>query len=211
MSDARATIRFIYFDLGNVILHFNRDTAYRQLAEISGVSPERVREILEDEGLQVRYEVGELSSAEYHECFCGVVGRQLDRGDLIEAGSAMFRANVPLIPMITQLVAANHRLGILSNTCEAHWEYCHDGRFGILRHAFDVHVLSYRVRAMKPDPKIYEAAVTEAAVLPREVFFVDDLPDNVAAARQYGIDAVQFTTVSQLASDLRQRGVQFNY
>ena len=211
MAGQRATIRFIYFDLGNVILHFDFRDAYRQMAQVSGVSAGRVCDILKDGRLQVKYENGELSSAEFHEWFCEAAGRRSDRGELLAAFSDMFRANVPLIPVITQLAAANHRLGILSNTCEAHWEHCYDGRFGILRNAFDVHVLSYHVRATKPDAKIYEAAVTQAGVPPQEVFFVDDLPDNVQAAQQYGMDAVRYTTVNQLASDLRKRDVQFNY
>jgi len=211
MADQCATIRFIYFDLGNVILHFDFHDAYRQMAQVSGVSADRVRDILQHDQMQVKYEKGELSSAEFHERFCEAAGQRSDRGALLAAFSDMFRVNVPLIPVITQLAAANHRLGILSNTCEAHWEHCYDGRFGSLRNAFDVHVLSYRVRATKPDAKIYEAAVAQAAVPPQEVFFVDDRPDNVQGAQQYGMDAVRYTTVKQLVSDLRQRGVRFNY
>ena len=211
MADQHAAIRFIYFDLGNVILHFDRSVAYRQLAEASGVSEDQVREVLESGELQVHYESGEISSQGFCDRFCEAIDKQISQKTLLEAGSSIFSPNVPLIPVITQLAAANHRLGILSNTCEAHWDYCSDGRYGILKNAFDIHILSFRVHSMKPDVKIYEVAVAQAGVSPQEVFFVDDMPENVEAAQQYGIDAVLYTTVPQLVSDLRQRGVRFNY
>ena len=211
MTVTQSHIRFIYFDLGNVLLHFDREIAFGRLAELSEVTPERVREILQDQGLQDRYERGNISTAEFHQEYSAAVGKQLERDSMLEAGNAMFRANVPLIPVVTQLVAANQRLGILSNTCEAHWDYCCDGRFGILSSAFEISVLSFQVGAMKPDLAIYEAAIKSAGVSPDEIFFTDDLTENVEAAKEYGIDAVTFTSVSQLVAELRQRGIPFGY
>jgi 2-haloacid dehalogenase len=48
-------------------------------------------------------------------------------------------------------------------------------------------------------------------VAPHEVFFMDDIAANVAGAQAAGFDAVQFTTPQALASELRQRGLRFNY
>ena len=129
---------------------------------------------------------------------------------LRRAGSAFFELNVPIVPIVTQLAAARHRLGILSNTCESHWEYCHD-RFTILRDLFDVCTLSYEVGALKPAAEIFHAAADAAEVAPSEIFFVDDRPEHVAGARDVGFDAVQFTTPARLATELRRRGVDFNY
>jgi hypothetical protein len=43
------------------------------------------------------------------------------------------------------------------------------------------------------------------------MFFVDDMAEHVAGARAVGFDAVQFTTAAVLATELRQRGIRFNY
>jgi len=202
--------QFLYFDLGRVILEFERSVAYRQLAEVAGVSSERVQEILENEKLQLRYEAGEFTSREYYERFCHEVDGRPDYARLLEAGNSMFYPNVPILSVITQLAAANYSLGVLSNTCEAHWEYC-TGRFGILRTAFDTHVLSYRVKALKPDATIYAAAAKAAGCDARDIFFVDDIAENVEGARRFGIDAVQYVSVPRLVEDLKSRGVRFNY
>ena len=80
-----------------------------------------------------------------------------------------------------------------------------------MRELFEVAALSYKIKSMKPDAKIYEAAAELAKVKPSELFFTDDLLENVEAAREAGWQAVQFTSVSQLASDLREMGLAFNY
>jgi putative hydrolase of the HAD superfamily len=78
-----------------------------------------------------------------------------------------------------------------------------------MRH-FDDTILSHEVGAMKPEPKIYEAAIEAARCRPEECFFTDDMPAFVEGARQHGIDAVQFTGLPQLENELRARGIQWD-
>ena len=200
-----------YFDLGNVLLKFSRATAYRQMSEVSGVPVSKIREILEDGRVQVRYESGELSSRQCCELFCQQTGAETDCDSLLEAGSNMFQLNVGVVPVIVQLALARHRLGVLSNTCEAHWQHCLQKGFGILQSVFEIHILSYEVKAMKPDEKIYAAAAEAARLSPQEIFFIDDMDENVEAARHFGFDAVQYQSPRQVEEDLRRRGVRFNY
>ena len=75
---------------------------------------------------------------------------------------------------------------------------------------FPVHVLSCDLGAAKPDLEIYRVAAQRAAVSPSEIFFVDDLAENVNGALAAGFDAVQYVSMGQLAADLRERGVPLN-
>jgi putative hydrolase of the HAD superfamily len=68
-------------------------------------------------------------------------------------------------------------------------------------------VLSYEVKAMKPDPRIYAAAVEAARCAPQECFFTDDIPEYVEGARRAGIDAVVFEGQEALERELAARGV----
>jgi putative hydrolase of the HAD superfamily len=81
----------------------------------------------------------------------------------------------------------------------------------MLEHGFQVFALSYELGACKPARKIFDGAAKLAGVAPSEIFFVDDVTENVTAAREAGFDAVLYTTTRQLASDLRARGLEFNY
>jgi HAD superfamily hydrolase (TIGR01509 family) len=69
-------------------------------------------------------------------------------------------------------------------------------------------VLSFEAEAMKPDRRIYDAAIQRAGVPADRIFFVDDREENVAGARAAGIDAVQFVDCDTLIADLRKRNIQ---
>jgi len=211
------TPEFFYFDLGNVLVNFDHRIAVRQMAQVCGVGAKIIRQIVFDSDLQTRYETGLVTGQEVYEFVCSGVERVSDGPferpaykALRYAGSAIFALNMPVVPIVAQLKRAGHRLGVLSNTCESHWEYCID-QYAIVSELFDVHLLSYEVKSMKPDRPIYAAAMDAAKASPEKIFFVDDRPENVAGAVDAGFDAVQFTTSRQLACDLRDRGVLFDY
>jgi putative hydrolase of the HAD superfamily len=81
----------------------------------------------------------------------------------------------------------------------------------IIDRASDVYALSFQICACKPDPRIYAAAARLAGVEASQIFFVDDIAGHVAGAQAAGFDAVQYTTTPALASQLRARGLEFNY
>lgn len=203
--------KFIYFDLGNVLLNFDHKLAFGQLARLSGIPAKQVRQILLGDGLHHQFESGQITSRQYYERFCEVSGTRPDYDALAHAVSAIFEVNLPMMPILTQLVVARYRMGLLSNTNEMHWSYCSDGRYGFLPDLFSVLALSYKIGVSKPDAKIYHAAADMAGVAPQEIFFLDDRAEHVEGARQVGFDAVQYTSVPELVAELHARGVRFNY
>ncbi len=205
------TPEFIYFDLGNVLLTFDHRTACEQVGRLVSLPASRIQELLFASGLQDRYEQGECTSQEFYEEFCRSSRTRPDYDAFQWANSDMFTLNVPIIPIVGHLRAAGYPLGILSNTCEAHWQHVAGGRFGAITYFFQVEVLSYRLRCSKPGPDIYRAAAERAGQEPGKVFFVDDRQENVVGACRAGLDAVQYRDPQQLAADLRGRGVRFNY
>lgn len=203
--------RFFYFDLGNVLLNFDQRRAASQVAAAAGILPDKAWQIVYETDLLIRHERGEISSREFFETFCEQAGTRPDYAILRHAASDIFEINTLIIPIVVQLKAAGYRLGILSNTNESHWGFVSNGRYTLVQSYFEVYVLSHEVGAIKPEPPIYHAAVKLAGVSPGEIFFVDDRPENVAAAKEIGIDAVPFTSAQRLGKELRDRGVRFNY
>jgi len=199
-------IRFLYFDLGNVLVHFTRERMCSQMGEVAGVDPEVVHNTIFEGRLQQDYELGRISSQAFFESFCRQTASRPDFEALSRAAADIFSLNESLVPVVTQLRRNGHRLGILSNTCEMHWEHLLR-RFPILRENFDVQALSYRIGAMKPDRAIFDAAVAAAGVEAAQVFFTDDIPGHVAGACTAGLDAVLYVSTPQLIEDLRRRGI----
>ena len=200
--------KFLYFDLGNVVLPFDFLVAVRQMADVAGVPPAVIQEVVFDSGLEIAYETGDLTTEQFYEAFCQRIGKRPDLEALLVASSDMFQLNKAVADLILQLRNAGHRTGLLSNTCEAHWRFCVDRKFPILQQLFEVTALSYELRAMKPDPAIYAAAAALAGVAPGEIFFVDDRSEHVKGACRAGFDAVLFTGAADLTAALAGRGVR---
>jgi putative hydrolase of the HAD superfamily len=202
---------FLYFDLGNVLLHFDHRIACRQMAEVAGVMADQVRRFLFDGNRLLQYEDGTLSREAFYQAFCDETETCADIELLETAASNIFTLNVSMLPVVAKLKDAGYRIGILSNTCESHWRYITTHFKALFPQAFDVLALSYEIGAAKPDERIYLRAAELADVPPREIFYCDDLPANVAAARQAGFDAVHYTDTPALVSDLHRRGIRLNY
>ncbi|MCX7426875.1 MAG: HAD family phosphatase, partial [Planctomycetia bacterium] len=192
-------VRFFYFDLGKVLLDFDMARMVRQMSDVSGAPVERVAEAIFEGGLQQRAESGEISDREFHEAFCRQTGTRPDYEELRLAGSDIFELKAAMVPLVSQFRAAGHRMGILSNTCRSHWEYC-ARRYRILATLFDVAALSFELHAVKPERAIFLAAAELAGCQPDEIFFVDDTPGHVEGARAAGYDAVAFLSPPQLAA-----------
>jgi putative hydrolase of the HAD superfamily len=204
------TPQFIYFDLGNVVLHFSRSRQYRQMAEILGISAADVGRIAEQHDLMLGCETGQLSPQEVYQTLCKAAGNDCTFAALNHAYCDIFELNISIMPLILDLARCGYRLGILSNTCQSHWEFCRT-RFALLEICFEQFVLSYEVGAMKPAPEIYTAAIESTDLSAEKIFYTDDLKANVQGATEAGIDAVLYTDTATLSDALRQRGLEFNF
>jgi FMN phosphatase YigB (HAD superfamily) len=202
--------KFLYFDLGKVLVDFSVEVMFQQIAAVTGGDALRLKEVVIGGGLQRAYETGRLSSRQFYEIFCARTGTAAAYEALALASSDIFTLNYSVLAVVTQLRAAGYPLGALSNTCENHWEHCLQ-RFRVLSDLFAVHALSYRIGACKPAPAIFARAAEMAGCPPQEIFFIDDMAENVAGAKAAGFDAVQYTSTPQLVAALRQRAVRFNY
>jgi HAD superfamily hydrolase (TIGR01509 family) len=198
---------FLYFDLGNVLLYFDHPKAARQMAELSGKTQVEVWATVFDSDLEVRYERGDIDCRTFYDEFCARTDSTPDFEQLRFAAADIFEPNDGMIELVERLHARGHRLGVLSNTCAAHWDHCTDGRHPFLNRCFDVFALSYKLNSMKPDPAIYARAAELAGVAPQQILFLDDRPENVAAARVAGYDAVEYTTVEAFEGELQRRGL----
>lgn len=204
------TPEFIYFDLGKVLLDFSHDAMLAQMGQLIGLEPSKVREFVFESGLSHQYERGEIDCDQFCSSLCQAAGAECEPEELLKAGSDIFSLKPGMLPLIVNLSLSGMRVGILSNTCPAHWNFIRS-RYRFVSDFFLPIVLSFEIGAMKPDRKIFDAAATQAGVAPESIFFVDDLQDNVDGALSAGWDANLFESPYQLQQLLLQRGVELNY
>lgn len=203
-------IRFIFFDLGKVLINFDLNQMMRQVSDVTGATVDDITSALFDDGLHERFELGKLSVQEYQREFSRRIDRQPDFAKLLRATTEFFELNTSILPVISGLCQTRFPLGILSNTCVTHWDYC-CRRYAFLRECFRLPLASFDLGMLKPNKEIYDEATSRAGVAPDEIFFTDDILENVEGARAAGWDAEQFTGARKLVADLRDRGVPMNF
>jgi FMN phosphatase YigB (HAD superfamily) len=185
-------IRFVYFDLGNVLVSFDPAIACRKAARLLGIDPDHAHRLIYASGLQTAYERGEVDCQAY----VASLRRELSLDHATPPSPAILDAISDMFTPIDAMLETVHwtrqragRIGVLSNTCAAHWNWIRRQRWPIAQIEFDATVLSYEVLSMKPDSGVYEAAEQAAGVLPHQLLFLDDKAENVAAARRRGWNA----------------------
>ncbi len=198
-------IRSLIFDLGRVIVPFDFRRGYERMSQRCGLPPEEVRARLKADGMVRDFESGRMDCREFHRRVAQLLECDVDYGEFREIWFSIFLPETLVPDSLLEQLHARYRMVLLSNTNSMHFEMIRE-RYPILRH-FDAFVLSYEAGAMKPDPRIYDAAVRAAGCSPQECFFTDDIPEYVEGARQMGIDAVLFEGAEKLEQELRARGV----
>lgn len=203
-------IEFVYFDLGNVLARFDVARACHNVANRWGVDAGKVRDALWTSGMQDRFEHGhedDESFAAWTRKSLGLDEKSASTRELLDHLSDMFDPIVEMESVVSEVRESGVKLGILSNTCGAHWRWLLDADYPSLRGPFDHLVLSYEVGFMKPHPAIYETAQKLAGVSPDKILFLDDRLDNVEAAIARGWKAYAFTDAKSARELLRCHGV----
>ena len=207
-----ASTRFVYFDLGNVLLKFSLRRLLHQVAELVETDEERVRAVLFDDKIYVSLESGGMSGREYFERVLAGFGKEIRLEDFLQATNNIFWVNEPILPLCRHLSKSLFPRGILSNTGPAHWSYIQNA-FPCICDLFPQHrIASFAVKCMKPFAPIYQIALDEARKsLPdleaNEVLFIDDLEENIDGAKKFGFDGVVFTEIEPLLEEFKQRGL----
>lgn len=114
-----------------------------------------------------------------------------------------------MAPILEALCSHGKTLVICSNNNEF-WQPRQMEKLGLQRFFPDSKaILSTRFGAPKDSPgfEMFRAAVAAAGVPASRCLFVEDRPENVKRAQEFGIDAVLFKSAADLSSELRERGI----
>lgn len=191
-------IEAIIFDMGGVIMR-TQDLAPRTaLAERLGVTYKDLALRVFDGPESRSAQIGEITAEDFWKAAGALYGMESPafmaeffKGDIIDH----------------ELVAAirgyrsRYKTGLLSNAfSDMRYWITEDWKIG---DAFHNMVISAEVKMMKPDPAIYTYALEQLGVQPAAAVFVDDLPVNIEAAQNVGMQGILFSSREQALADLQ--------
>jgi len=183
-------LKAVLFDFGGVLVRTRSQARRIAWEQRLGLAAGEASEIVFDGESGRAAQLGRISDGEHWRFVKSRLG--LDDEALTQFRHDFFAEDVldtDLLAYVGRL-RARYRTGLLSNATDAARRYFVAS--GIARH-FDAITVSAEEGVMKPDERIYRIALARLGVAPAEAVFVDDLRENVEAARVLGLAAVHFT------------------
>jgi len=198
-------IKSVIFDLGKVLVDFDYTIATRRIATRAKMTADALSRFLMQGPLLFRYELGLLSTAQFHQSICDATGFC---GGLEEFGEMFSDIFTPIEPMV-RLHALLRQQGfptyIFSNTNELAIRHIrHHFPFFTL---FTGHILSFEHGAMKPDSKLYEVVEAQSGCQGAELLYLDDRPENIEAAAARGWQVILQETPEKTERVVRKLGL----
>ncbi len=185
-------IKAVLFDFGMVLSAPPNGDALQRLLAITGLDEATFQKHYWAH--RHDYDRDTLNSNTYWQTVADGAGFTLDANTHAELKAADIRMwtdlNQPMVDWAERLMAAGYRTGILSNIGDGMSPWLVEN-FRWLD-GFHHKLWSWELKLAKPELAIYEHAVAGLECEPGEVLFIDDKAENIAAAREAGLQAILY-------------------
>ncbi len=200
-------IKAIVFDMGGVIIDFDFD---KTLAEYY---PEKYHSLLNERVF--KNEVWRMMDGGFDRA-SEVIKRVVpelpeETRENMTAMISDFYPHMPIVDgmedLVKRLKKAGYPVYLLSNATPRFFDRYLDIPALTL---MDGYFISALYKLLKPQKEIYEAFCNKFSLEPTECFFIDDTPQNIQGAKDYGMHGFVFKkNLQELEDALRQEGVEF--
>jgi 2-haloacid dehalogenase len=196
------SIEAVVFDLGNVLVSVNPTAAFERLQERGRDPPgPGDAESMNGEALLHRFECGTLTTSQFYEEACAQARLTIGFDAFCEIYCDIFSPVEEMIEAAERVRRAGIPTYLFSNTSELHFSYI-SRRYDFVSR-FERRFLSYELKCMKPHSASYEAVERGIACRAERLLYIDDLPQNTAAAARRGWQVIHHTSLEQTLSRLR--------
>lgn len=189
-------MQLVIFDMGGVMID-GFDVA-PQVAARLGMSVEELRRGFAAAGERQLHE-GTITVDEFWQRFLQHTGVRAP-GELW--GEEFTPVQRPAMYALAERIkAAGYRLVAGTNTIAPHYDAHVQRRdYDVFDHVYASHLM----HVSKPDAAFWEQILSAEGVAPAEALFVDDLEENVVAARGVGLTAVRWVTLEQAVGEVER-------
>ncbi len=195
-------IRAVIFDFGGVLVRMVDERPRLKLAEGLGIPLSQIDNLVFFSDSAQKASRGDITVAMHWEAVRNALGIQPDDmpGFLEDYWSAD-DVNWELLDYIRKL-HPRYKVGLLSNAWDDLRQTLHE-RWDI-GGLFDEMIISAEVKMVKPNPRIFHLMLSRLGVQAGEAVFIDDIAENVAAARKEGLVAVQYLDTQETLDELNK-------
>lgn len=180
-------VQTILFDIGNVLLKFDFDRAARAMAPHCTVPAAVIRTELDS--WQHRHETGAANAESFSAGVREAIGFSGAEEQFRDIFCDIFEPNEPMWKFARSCFG-KVPVYLFSNISYWHemWVFAKYPDFA----RFDGGFYSWRIGAMKPDRRFYQAALDSLPCDPARVGYMDDMPHNVAGGEAAGFRSFKY-------------------
>ena len=194
------SIRAVLFDMGGAIVRTEYQAPRQHLAERLGMEYDDLVKIVFDSDSGYKASIGAITAEEHWASVLKKLKRPAPEMDAIRheffAGDIIDRTLVDFL----RSLRGKYKTGIISNAWGDLREYIVREKF---EDAFDYMIISAEVGVAKPDVKIYQIALEQVGVSPKEMVFVDDFAVNIKGCEKLGIKGILFKDPASALKQLK--------
>lgn len=184
-------IKTILFDLGGVLVDYDRSICIESFKKIGYEDAENLLNPYKQEGIFLKLEEGLIEPSELHQEIRNKTGKNID-AQLIDQALISFLIDIPeyKLTLLTTLKNQGYKIAMLSNTniIMMNWmrETCFKKQGLTIDDYFDELFLSYELKCVKPHKEIFEKMIALSGMNPKETLFIDDGYQNIKTASTMG-------------------------
>ena len=203
-------IKTIFFDIGGVLIDIHPERTYQYLSDSADVEVSMVKESFPWDAHD-QYERGIMNNEDWFITYKESLPQPccLKRSDFWNAWKLLLGEEKNTVNILEAL-NKQYSIWLLSNTNPKHIQDEIEKRY-LFPSLVNGSVYSFDVGVRKPEKEIYEIAMQRANANPQECLFIDDLLENIQAAKQIGIEGIHFISSEQLKQELVHFGIINEY
>ncbi|HEV0340328.1 TPA: HAD family phosphatase [Streptococcus pneumoniae] len=193
----------IIFDLGNVLIEWNKEKILSKICK-NDLEYNLFNKFVFQSNLWIDLDNGKISLEFLENQLIDEMGHQYQDQihELVWNWFNYVDLYDEVYELIKQLKKKNFQIYVLSNTSSI-FHILLDSVLSKVSSVLDGYVISCEVKMMKPQKEIYLSLVNKYQLDIKDCIFLDDLEENVEAARTLGIKAFQIKERKEISNILK--------
>ena len=188
-------IKNIIFDYGGVIMDIDPMAYVGEMIRLGCRDVKGLHESFMDRQVYRKFESGHITAGEFRDLIRAGLPNHATDAQIDHAWNLILREVPPHRVEFIRSLRPGYRTFLLSNTNPIHYGFYQDyarNRFGLpsLDSLFDKAYFSFLIGRYKPDHDIFQYVIEDSGLDPAETVFIDDMAENVEAARACGLHGI---------------------
>lgn len=197
-------LKNIIFDLGNTLVYFDYCYFFDGIARLEKkIYAGKLRSFFIENKFDIKIGSNKINIKQAFRILKKKFNLRIGYSDFYYLYCDIFWENTQMKNFLeNKLLDSEYKLFMLSNVDASHINFI-DNNFPYIKH-IKKRVLSYKVKAVKPEKKIYRHILEKYNLVPEETVFVDDLKANILAARSHGINTIHYTSHNRFVREFNK-------